>query len=322
MKSGMMLGLTVLTAAAAWAGPLKKTDIPAGSVWAAHLDLETLRSGDVGRFLLKQFSEGQDAAHIDALNAILNFDIRKDLNDVTLFGRAEGDTESVAILRGRLDTERLVLFVRANDTHTEKKVGDQTIHSWVDKDKQGQLQRSFGCVPAPGVLVVGKSEARLCEALDTLAGRRPPLQDGFLDEAAAPGGSVFWAAADMTRSQKKPAKSQLLRLISTGSLAIGEQAGQVAGSVTLNCADTNTAASVQTIAQGFLAMALLTADAKDAKAQDFLHNISLQNDGRKISIGLRMPTADFIGQLEKKMLEEKTQRAKNEKAGAAPAKKT
>ena len=65
----------------------------------------------------------------------------------------------------------------------------------------------------------------------------------------------------------------------------------------------------------------LGADPKDAKAQEFLKNVSLQNDGRKIAIGLRVSTADFIAQLAKKMLEEKAKRANNEAAGAVPGTK-
>ena len=60
---------------------LNAKEVPASAQWVIHMDFDGFKTSELGKFAMNQMDE--HAGAIDALSAMLTFDPRMDLADVT-----------------------------------------------------------------------------------------------------------------------------------------------------------------------------------------------------------------------------------------------
>ena len=92
---------------------LNSKQIPASAQWVIHMDFDGFKTSEMGKFAMKQMDE--HAGAIDALSAMLKFDPRMDLADVTAFGHVDAehpDENGVALIRGKFDQEHLLTLLK------------------------------------------------------------------------------------------------------------------------------------------------------------------------------------------------------------------
>lgn len=332
MKWSLLTAVAVGVAGSAFGGPLKKADVPAEAAWLAHVDLEALRAGDLGRYILQRMNEGREKDQFAALAALLNFDIRTDLTSLTLMGGSARQEESGVVVRGRIDTERLAVYIRADPTHEEIGYRGQTVHSTIDRKKRDPQEdaapadgkRSFMCSPQPGMVIFAGSVKAMQKMLDHLADGGTPNEDLVRAAPAADSGVILWGAADLKRSEGRQPKSKLLQQVSQGGLMLTEKGGRLEGSMRLSCADTNTAAQVQQMMQGLVALVQLGA-AEDPGAAKLARGLKVEPADTGVSIRLDLPVPDAIEMLknaekQQKMKEQAKKEAGNAAAAAAEGK--
>src|SRR5262245_2238635 len=90
------------------ASELKRSDIAVDPAWVLHRDCDRLRTSSVGQFILGELDKPEAQAKLAALQAVLNFDIRKQLHGVTLYGSSSKPEDGVLMLYADFDAERLV----------------------------------------------------------------------------------------------------------------------------------------------------------------------------------------------------------------------
>ena len=79
----------IIFAFPAVAEKLNSKQIPASAQWVIHIDFDGFKTSEMGKFAMKQMDE--HAGAIDALSAMLKFDPRMDLADVTAFGHVDAE---------------------------------------------------------------------------------------------------------------------------------------------------------------------------------------------------------------------------------------
>ena len=115
-----------------------------GAQWFAHADLHALKATTVGERVFSGLNEGDANAKLAALSAVLNFDPRSDLRELTLYGFG-GDHDGAVIVRGAFDEERLLTLVRAGGSYESEQHEEHLLHSWID-EKKGHQKRVYGSV--------------------------------------------------------------------------------------------------------------------------------------------------------------------------------
>ena len=285
-------------AAGVLAGPLQKTDVGANAKWLVHLDLSGFRNTEVGSYVMSEMNNASNQAKFAALKAIINCDLRTDVDSVTLYGEGRQDEDGVAVFKGRFDTERLVTLLKANDTYVPVPKDGYVIHRWADK-KGDRMETNFACALNPGLIVMGKTARHVGQALDVLAHKTGNLDSAWTFQGLEPATPtpVFAAMADMKSINSSKPNSQMLKQAEAASLMLNEVGGQVNGTVLLRADKPESAAQMNMVAQGLVAAMLLGAmggEKPDPKAIAFVQGIKVQLQDRQLSIQMNMPAADLI----------------------------
>lgn len=156
--------------------------VPADCRWVIHADLQLLLRTKVGEWLGKEVVKQPHAARLQMLEAISGLNLKRDLKHVTICGVGADDDTGLVYVRGTFDANRLNNLAQAADGYAAVQVGSRTIHTWSDKGKP-----AAGCLAAADLLLLGKTSARLREAL-------------ALHDASTQQGAVFQLPAGWEKS--------------------------------------------------------------------------------------------------------------------------
>jgi hypothetical protein len=290
----LMTGLVCVTAQAA---TLNRTDIPAGSNWYVHVNLDLIQNSEVGRQLMLKTVD-------EALNDIegeLEVDIREQIQGITVFGvKLPVDhnpaKEGAVILHGSISTESQSALLSALErkgaevsalnsaglAYYRVADGDGTI-TYSDQDGQVSTEAwdhhealyfSFG--PTQSMITqsqemmlsfinaggyIGGFEAVDSEALLILEADRALLQGG----------------ANTSDEIGEQWDSSVLKNVDAVALVIAEDLGglQIKAQLTANSADV--AMSVRNIVEGLVALKAL--DESESVLGDILRQVRFESDG-------------------------------------------
>ena len=296
MRTGF-LWLTVLLAGttAAQAGNFRKDQVPATAKWVMHADCDAVKGTQMGAYLLEKMQSEKANNKLAAVQAMFNFDPRKDLNGLTVFGEKQGRQDGVALVYGNFDEQRLVTLLKANDTYQAEAFGSRTIHSWVDPQSEGDDAggpRVYGCVAGKGLVVIGGSIDNVKAALDVVDGRKPSMKESSALTDLLPDPSTMFFAAG-TSLKDMGALSAVGASVAGGSLAVLENGGVLKGAVELRATDAQTGEQVETLVRGLIAGAMLNGQKNPAMAR-LAENVVVTVDGAKIKLSLTFPATDLI----------------------------
>lgn len=268
--------------------PFNAAQVPAASAWVMHLDADALRQTAPGRALMEQLGTGKGGQQMDALAAVLGWDMRRDLSGLTLFNTTGDEREGVALLRGRFDPARLEVLLKADPGYRSEAYQGTTVHAWIDQEKK---QRRFGALVGD-VAVVSGSKAAVQRALDVLQARAPGLSTQNPNQLPLPepGAAFAVAAANLTRlpMTNSAPNARTLRLARSGSFSMSESAGQVIGRLSLQAEREESARLMADAGRGLLAMAQLD-DAQDAASRELLQALRIEQAGPAVVLHLAMP---------------------------------
>ena len=277
--------------------------------WVLHADLDLLKKTQVGAFVVSQLSAGEAGNKLAALSAVLQFDPRKDLSGITLYGSAKDPQQAVAIFDGTFNTAQLVTLLKANSTYEAVTNGSDTIHSWIDDKKPGA--RMYGCSHS-GKILISQGLPMIKESLAVLSGKHPSIETAktFVD---LPVTEPFFMASSDLSALGGQSDAQMFSQAKAGRLALGEKAGQVVLSVALSTADAETAARLQQVAQGLLAMGQMNQQQEPALAA-LLQAAQVTVEGSQVRMNVSYAADKVVA-----VLQEKVKKPTPKQAVAAPA---
>ena len=290
-NSSWVAGGIILAAVAAQALPLQTDRVGAGAQWVAHIDVERLKTTQCGRYLLDQLDKDEPNRKLLAFQAMFNFDPRKDVSAVTLYGTDNRPENTVTLVKGTFDTQRLVTMVRAGDSYEETKHGLHVVHSWVDH-KRGE-HRMFASIWNDGTIVMAGKNS-IAQALDVLDGHAAKATaTTFPGLASDREAAIFVASADLTGMTNVNPKAVVLAQASAGYLALTEKDEQFQADIGLSAKTVQAATQLEQVARGLVAMALLGQEQSPEVAK-LAGATTINRNDLQVAIALHYPAADLV----------------------------
>ena len=289
--------VTGLVCVVAQAAGLSSSDIPAGSNWYVHVNLDLIQNSDVGRRLML---ETVDEA-LDDIQEELNVDLREEIQGITVFGgilptHGSPEKDGSVILHGSLSEETQDALLSALESNgAEVSVldsaglsyymiaDDDGTMTYTDEDGQvkdvswGHREDLYFSFGASQVLIthneemmqtflnaggyLGGFEVVDSEALLVLQADRALMQGGA-NTVAEIGGD--W-------------DSSVLKNVDAVALVIAEDHGGLQISAQLTASSPEIAMSVRNIVEGLVALKAL--DQSEGALGDVLRQVQFESDG-------------------------------------------
>jgi len=243
LKTHILAASLALAVAAASAGPLPKTQIPATAKWVLHADIDRLAGSKTCAVLTDGPAAGR--AFQNALaryRALLGVDPLRDLRNVTLYGEDTTGSRGVALISGDLRADTVTHTLSGYPQHRTTTWGAWTLHHWRDAASGTEM---CACLHTARLLVIGSDESAVAGALNVLNGVKqslatkkgilvlPPERDGVFLTAVSRGYSG---------SQQEPLKAMILHNTDSATLQIGERKGVLEAGLALNAISPDAAA--------------------------------------------------------------------------------
>lgn len=287
---GTSLALGVV-AAGAWAGPLDKGRLDAGTRWVVHIDVEAAMRSTAGKFISEP-STVVNLGPLEEFKARTGLDVFRDILDVTVYGMTDASDDAVAIIRGRAKLEPAVEEVMKELPEVERKtIGGRAGFRWIE---DGVAR--FGCIvgstpDGPRDFVVAREVARLEQAIQVLSQTAPSLQGAenktiVLDPK--PGSIVFVVAADLSKAMAHAPK--VLRGASNFRMDVGEDGDGMYAEATLGTATETEAETIVDFGRGMLAIGRLAcAGESDLKGlSQVIDGVKIETDGPRLKAFIRV----------------------------------
>jgi hypothetical protein len=310
--------ITTVVCVSAQADDLSNADIPAGSNWYVHVNLELIQNTEVGRRLML---ETVDEA-LDDIQEELGVDVREEIQGITVFGgslpsRGSIENDGAVILHGVLgmDTQdgllaaierkgaEISVMEGAGLTYYRVEGGEGTM-TYSDEDghvedvdwgHHEELYFSFG-------------------ATQTLVTQNLDMMQTFLDAGGYLGGfevvdpeALLVLQADRALMQGGANTSividgdwdsSVLKNVDAVALVISEEQGGVNISAQLMAVSADVAMSVRNIVEGLVALKAL--DQTEGALGEILRQVRFENDGSVLNVTVTI-AADQIEALRDNM---------------------
>jgi hypothetical protein len=296
-------------------GDLEPKRLPRDTQWVAHLDLDALRGGDLGRELLKAAQQAMDSAEDDSnamdgikqLRTELGIDPLVDVKSITVYGSGSAGkpmlqvttTAKGAAVLDRLRKEPNYSVTAFND-HELHSLGDGDEGTYIVLEPLGDDEQLF---------VVGEDADRVIDQIRRLHGQVDSLaeaEDSGLMARPSPSSFLFVASAiPVDQVAGIEPVSGLTELVRGGVLELGESEGHLQLTLAVKTASTQDARRLTAVVQGGLALLeLALADQPMGDTiTEILGGISFVQDKSSLSLSIRCP-AEEIGHIIQEALDQ------------------
>lgn len=271
----------------------ERARVAADAQWIVHADIEQLKTTAVGQYLLTEMQTPEAERKFAAFAMVFAFDPRRDLNSVTMYGTGDRREDSAVLFRGTFKPGQLLTLVQANETYQAHTNGARVIHEWIDDRKN---ETTFGAFHGDGTVVLSGSMDTVVKALDVLEAKAPGLANGgtFGDLDAVRGSAFLLAVANLGEVKGTDPKAATLRNAESGMVTIGEKAGRVSAAIRLQAKTVETAAQMEAVVRGMLAIGVLAQEQRPQLAK-LAQAVSVSVEGRAVSVMVNVAAEDLIG---------------------------
>ena len=272
------------------AASLKTSIIPEDAQWVLHIDIEKFTSTKLFELLMEK--EGVKAFKgKDKMIEKLGIDPLKDLTGITLFGSGQAEKNAVVSITGNLDKDHLISLVKQAKDNKEIKHGKHTIFQWENNQ--------FGTFVNDNMLIIGRAEDMVRNALDVIAGKQKNIKKtklmSYLEEV--PRGAIIQAVVDDISSVAGKNKPMILQKTGMAFFMAMEKNESLNLKLKMTTDTAETAKNIGQIINGFTAMARMQVQGKEEikdQALKLLDALNVSVKGNVIEMGLIYPSEDLI----------------------------
>jgi hypothetical protein len=286
----------VIAGLGARATPLQRADVPADLQWVLHLDCDALRPTAVGQYFAAEMDKPESAAKYAGFQSIFNFDLRKQLHGLTLYGSGGHPEEGVLLVYADFEPDRLVTLAKAAEDCHSTSHGKQVIYNWIDDKKQpkdGVKPRIYAAIPNNRVVILGQREEAIARALDVLDQSVPNLAGSTnFAPLSTDAVTVLEAGALKLDLRAKDPNAALFRLSKMVRLQISETHEQFTGRLVLDAKDEEIAGHMGMIGQGLIS--LMKLQKENPQLLKLAEGLSLKQTGAAVVVTLAMPGNELV----------------------------
>ncbi len=281
MRKTLGLALAVVLGLASYvqAEAINLQQISADAKWAVHLDIDALRTSSVAQKVAAKVLEKHPEVqgHLAMVQAVARFNPCTDLHSVTFYGRQIKPNSGVAIVRANVDKALLSDKVKLAPEYRMSNYGKYELHSWIHAKGSKHERTMTGAFYKDDVLLFALSADEVMAAIDVLDGKKPNFsgkETGLLTNSTLPSGAILVAGAIGLDSVETPCKSPLVKQLSSLVLVTGEDQGNLFVQGHLVVKDAEVAKQLKSIADGAIALALLS-KSDDAEAVKLINAVKV-----------------------------------------------
>jgi len=316
------LGLAILLGAAlarhAAAKPVSLATVPADAVWMMHLDMDAARASTVVRRMYERAMALHPRAEAMLTMAIgmTGMDPRKDLHDVTVYGRDTDKRNAVMVVRGKANRALLEKMVEKARDHRTMEHGGRTLHSWTHRGRRGDKGETVvGAFQADDRMVFARSADAVRMALDVLDGLKAAYGQGPLAGGVKSGSILVARAAAVDPETECP----VLRQGRGYRVAAGEFEGRSFYRAKLDMKSVEAADLAEDVVKGFEAVVRLRWGGDD-DAMTLLSGLRTETDGETCRISWDAAADDVWKAMDRAVSQwERKHRRSGSKGKACPA---
>jgi hypothetical protein len=276
--------------------------VAADAQWVVFLDVNDLRASALGQQLV---DAGQQQIQIGLANSDIHFDFQKTLatiESITAYGANFSSDpkmlDGTLLIRGTADLRKIAVGLAAQATVTTP----EQVVELQDLPFEAYLvggQAIVGFPPEP-IILVSKSKPQLLKALAVFRGTSPSLAQtpsSPLRALLPTAGHSYLIAASLVPTEKwaqvDGPHTRILQMVSSGSLALGENGPRTAAEVRLSASSDDMADKLLKIVQGLTAIAALT-ETSDKQLSEFLQSVVVEKQDRTVSVRLAYATDRLV----------------------------
>ena len=296
--------ITGLLGVSAQAADISSSDIPEGSNWYVHVNLELIQSSEVGRRLML---DKVDEA-LDDIQDELNVDIREEIQGITVFGgnlpsRGNFGNDGAVILHGAfgIDTQEGLLSALERKGAEVSVLGDAGLTYYRIEDGDGTMTYTDEDGHVEDV-DWGRHEELYFSfgGTQTLVTQNLELMQTFLDAGGHLGGfevidpeallvlqadrALMQGGANTSVEIGGDWDSSVLKNVDAVALVIAEDQGGVQITAQLEAISADVAMSVRNIAEGLVALKAL--DESEGVLGDILRQIRFETEGPVLNVNV------------------------------------
>lgn len=254
------IGLACL-ATAVQADPLDLGRVAADAKWMVHVDFAAVKRTELARYVAERWLAlpGAQRSLAEAREKI-GIDPIEDLLGLTFYGRNYHPEDGVVLIEATGKRDRLIEFLGRQSGYASTAYRSYTIHRWTESKAAGEHTLA-GVTVGNRLLIVGRSEELVKQAVDVLDGVAPSLADGASPLCVdSPPGSCALAVATAFEETDAPFKSPVLRQSRRIALAMGEWQGTTFVRGEILARSEEAAQQIRTVIDGMIALVRMQLD--------------------------------------------------------------
>lgn len=283
------------------AKPLNLEQVADDANWLMHVDFDSARASSIGSFIMDEIESKSEAVERMAeVKASYGVD-PKGFSGLTMFGNGE-HKKGIAIMSGGLDPEKMTAFARKNDTFETIESGKYEIHS-LNQDKRHPM--AFATLKNE-VIVGGPNADYVRQGIKLAKGkgasRGPIALLGELRRIIDNPGFIAYvdvAKASAHHDLDRYGMGMAKKMKSMG-MVVGEADGLLKMVAIVVAEDEETAAQMEGMANGMMAMAALGKDSKHRLA-NLLKSQSVTRIGNTVTLQVGLAIDVIEDHIEKEM---------------------
>ena len=301
-KSLWMIPLVaILPLASIVSKPLNLEQVADDANWLMHVDFDSARASSIGSFIMDEIESKSEAVERMAeAKAAYGVD-PKGFSGLTMFGSGE-HKKGIAIMSGGLDPEKMTTFARKNDTFETIRVGKNEIHS-LNQDSRHPM--AFATLKN-GVIVGGPDADYVRQGIKLAKGkgasRGPIALLGDLRQIVEDPGFIAYvdvAKASAHHDLDRHGMGMAKKVKSMG-MVVGEADGLLKMVAVVVAEDEETAAQMEGMVNGMMAMAALGKGSKH-RLSDLMKSQSVTRAGNVLTLQVGLAIDVIEDHIEKEM---------------------
>jgi hypothetical protein len=276
------------------AKPLNLEQVADDANWLMHVDFDSARASSIGSFIMDEIESKSEAKASYGVDP-------KGFSSLTMFGNGE-HKKGIAIMSGGLDPAKMTAFARKNDTFETIRSGKDEIHS-LNQDKRHPM--AFATLKNE-VIVGGPNADYVRQGIKLAKGkgasRGPIALLGELRRIIDNPGFIAYvdvAKASVHHDLERHGMGMAKKMKSMG-MVVGEADGLLKMVAIVVAEDEETAAQMEGMANGMMAMAALGKDSKHRLA-NLLKSQSVTRTGNTVTLQVGLAIDVIEDHIEKEM---------------------
>jgi hypothetical protein len=294
--SSSLIAILLLTPAVS-ADTLKKSRVPVGARWLAHLDVEALKSSKLFHVVHQESAKNGGNEMDEGLSefkAFAGLDPTMDFKSVTIYCTATSEKSCVALLAGNAKIDDALVKLKAMPNYRTTPAQSYLLHTWGDEHDTWYAYVHHKDGAEERVVIASQDTTELVRGISLLEHGGESLAEASrpaITAAPAPGSILFAAAGEsLLELSDAPPVSAVAKLAKTIVLDVGEDRGELRLHVALETRTQEDAQRIQQVLQGAVALVGLVHDDEHEEARSKVQNIV---EALHLSVSNARVDADF-----------------------------